>query len=195
MPEHGGVARRRVLAELLLVNRLPAPVRVVIALIVLAACGAAGVALLGAQHALAGSPSRLAAVLGHGTTWVTAWPGWLAALCFLVALVRLRRTAPEPPAGMRPLERLSAADLRSGLLREYTLVRAALALLLVVTMVDVARAIRYLLAGAAGDQLARSAAAPQAVQALGLAAASVTLALWAFSFRSQLDHVGALPGA
>ncbi len=194
MAHHGSVGRVQVATDLLLLRRLPAPLRV--GLVILAGAGslALGVWLLTVQHHFAaeGGGGRVAILLGRGSSIATAWEGWVAAAFFLVALIRLRRGAPEPPAGRTPVEELTAGQLRAGLVREYTIVRVGLVVLCVVSLVDASRAARYLVAALTGDHLARASLAATLVEACGLVAATVVLGLWAGTFRKQLERIGAL---
>jgi hypothetical protein len=194
MADAGSVGRVQVAAELLFIHRLPPPLRVVVPLILAAACVVLGVELLSIQHHFASHPGggRLATLLAQGSSAATAWEGWAAALFFLVALLRLRREAPEPPAGRTPIEELTAGQMRAGLLREYTVVRIGLSILGAVALVDVARAARYLVAAASGDTVARSSLVATLVEAAGLVVATAVLAMWAGSFRQQLERVGAV---
>ncbi len=182
------------IAELLLLSRLPPIARIIVALAAAAACIVAGVASLGIQHHFAAQPDggRLAALLAGGSSPATAWAGWAAAIFFLTAVWRLRAGATEPPAGRTPIEQLTLAELRAGLVREYTVVRVGLVILCAIATIDAARAARYVVATAAGDGLARSTLAATVVEAAGLVTAAVVLALWAGSFRAQLERVGAL---
>jgi hypothetical protein len=195
MAGHGSVGRMRVGADLLLLRRLPPVPRLALVIVVAAACIAFGVWSLSVQHHFAAQTGggRVATLLARGSSAATAWEGWAAALFFLVALVRLRRGAPEPPAGRTPVEDLTAGQLRAGLVREYTVVRGALVVVCVVALIDVARAARYLVAGMAGDALARGSLAATLIEAAGLAVAAAVLGLWAGTFRQQLDRMGALP--
>ena len=188
-------ARPGVAAEFLLVQRLPPMLRVAIPVVVCAACLALGVESLAIQHHFAAQKGagRLVALLARGSTGATAWEGWAAAVFFLIALSRLRRGAPEPPAGMTRVENLTARQLRAGLVREYTVVRTALVVLGAVALTDGTRAGRYVLAAAGGDALARTSVLATVVEAAGLAVATIVLVLWARSFREQLNRMGALP--
>jgi hypothetical protein len=194
MADDGGVGRTRVAAELLFVQRLPPPLRVLVPLTLAAGCVVLGVESLAIQHHYAGQSGggRLATLLAHGSTAATAWEGWAAAVFFLVALMRLRVGVPEPPAGRTPIEDLTAGQLRAGLVREYTIVRIGLLILSAVSLADAARAARYVVAAVSDDALARGCVTATLVEACGLAVAAVVLALWAGSFRQQLDRVGAL---
>jgi hypothetical protein len=194
MAHHGSVGRARVAAELLLLHRLRAPLGVLVSLLVGLVCVAAGVASLAVQQHFASQSGggRIATLLAHGSSAATAWEGWVAAVFFLAALLRLRRGAPEPPGGRTPVEEQTAGQLRAGLVREYTMVRAGLVTLCAVSVIEAARAARYVLAAVSADQVARTSLAATLVEAAGLLAATVVLALWASSFRAQLDRVGAL---
>lgn len=195
MADAGSAGRVRVAAELLFLHRLPPALRVTVPLVVGAACIGLGAWLLSVQHhyAAQGGGGRVATLLAHGSSIATAWEGWAAAVFFLVALLRLQRGAPEPPAGRTPVEELTLAQLRAGLLREYTVVRVGLVILCAVSLVDAARAARYVVAAGTGDALARTSLPATLIEACGLVVAAVVLGLWAASFRRQLDRVGALP--
>ncbi len=193
----GSVPGVQVATDLLLLRRLSSPLRVVVVTVVSAASMVLGAWSLSVQHHFAAQAGggRVAILLAHGSTAATAWEGWAAALCFGLALFRLRNGAPEPPAGRTPLEELSAGQLRAGLVREYTIVRSGLVVLCVVALVDAARAARYVAAAVSGDQLARGSLAATAAEACGLVVATVVLGLWAAAFRDQLLRMGALSSA
>ncbi len=196
MAGHGSDGRVQVAADLLLLRRLPPPVRA--GLVVLACAGsvALGVWSLTVQHHFAAQRGggRLVTLLGHGSSIATAWEGWVAAVFFLLALLRLHRGAPEPPAGRTPVEQQTAGQLRAGLVREYTFVRVGLVILCIVSLTDAARAARYVAAALSGDSLARGSLAATVTEAGGLVVATVVLGLWAGTFRHQLERMGALSG-
>ncbi len=194
MAEAGSEGRVRVAAELLFAQRLPRPLRVFVPLVVAAGSVALGAWMLTVQHHYAAlhSGGRVATLLARGSSAVTVWEGWAAAGFFLAALIRLRRGAPEPPAGRTPVEDLTLQELRRGLVREYTAVRIALVVLCVASLADVARAARYIVAAASADALARTALPAILVEAAGLVVATIVLGLWAGSFREQLQRMGAL---
>jgi hypothetical protein len=187
-----------VLARLYGLGRLHPIQRMV--LLWLAAAGAVGVgvaALAGQRHFSAELSSGadlnvLATLLGDGSSPRTAWPGWLAAVFFGLALLRLWRGRPEPPAGRPPGGRWTAADIRSALRREYAAVRTAIIVLAVVALVDGARAAVYGVAAATGDAVARGSVMATVVEALGLVAAAVMLTLWGLIFARLLERWGAL---
>ncbi|MBJ7609608.1 MAG: hypothetical protein JF887_09320 [Candidatus Dormibacteraeota bacterium] len=194
MADDGSVGRPRAVAELLFVHRLrPLPRAGVAGAIAATCCLLGGYGLEVQTHfAAARGGGRLSTFLAHGSTAATAWAGWAAALFFLLALFRVRGGPPEPPAGRAPVEKLTIAQLRAGLVREYTVARAGLTVLTLVAVVDAARAGRYLLAALGGDSIARGSLVATVVEAVGLAVAAVVLALWALGFRSQLVRIGAL---
>jgi hypothetical protein len=194
MADDGDVGRARIAAELLFLHRLPSALRVIVPLVLCVVCALLGVESLAIQHHYAGQPGggRLATLLGHGSSALTAWEGWVAALFFLVALLRLRRNAPEPPAGRTPIEDLTTGQLRAGLVREYTVVRVILVILTTVAVTDASRAARYTVAAASGDALASASLGATLVEAAGLLLAAAVLTLWAESFRRQLVRIGAL---
>jgi hypothetical protein len=194
MADGGRVGRSNELAELLFLQPGRLLVRATVATVAVAACCVLGALSLSIQGHFAAEPvtGRVGALLAHGSTAATAWTGWAAAAFFGVALWRLRRGVPEPPVGITPVESLSPAQLRRGLVREYTAVRVGLTVLVAVTLTDTARAGRYVVGLLGGDPLARSTAAATLVEALGLVVASIVLGTWALSFRRQLVRVRAL---
>ena len=187
---------RRRLTELVFLHRGPLVLRALVVVVVAAGCGAAGVALFRLHEDLARRLAAGAALnvlqtfVARGSGPATLWPGWLAALCFLIALVRLRRGPLEPAPGRRTPERRTIAQLRRGLRREYRAVRIVLVVLALVTAVDAARAVSF----AAGAQ--RSGVSPftvwaMYVEAAGLVAATLTLAAYAWSFGADIARLGA----
>ncbi|HEY7928043.1 MAG TPA: hypothetical protein VIG86_11595 [Candidatus Dormibacteraeota bacterium] len=196
MADAGSVGRPGAIAELLFVRGRNPVLRVVVAAGIAVACCVLGVYSLDIQAHFAAQPAggRLSTFLAHGSTAATAWTGWAAAFFFGIALLRVRRGAPEPPGGRTPVEALTATQLRAGLVREYTVVRIGLTVLSAVTLTDVARAARFMVATASGDSVASTSVTATVVEALGLVAATVVLALWTMAFRRQLVRVGALSG-
>jgi hypothetical protein len=194
MADAGSVGRLGAIAELLHLRGRAPVLRVAVAvLIVLAACTLGAYSLdIQSHFAAQQQGGRLSTFLAHGSTAATAWAGWAAAILFGVAVLRLRRGAPEPPAGRAPVESLSAAQMRAGLVREYTAVRIGLTVVSVVALTDAARAARYVLAAATGDGVARTSLLATVIEALGLVAATAVLLLWTTTFRRQLVRVGAL---
>jgi hypothetical protein len=184
---------RQPIAGLFLLGRLTAPLRALVLLVVLALCAVAAQGALLLQHHFAqAGGGRIARLLAAGPTAATAWTGWAAAVFFGVAVFRLRRGAPEPPAGRVPVESMTLPQMRTGLLREYTVVRAGLVAISLVAVLDLARMVRYALAAASGDPLAGGVMPAAVVEAVGLVIAAAVLGCWAFSFRQQLLRLGAL---
>jgi hypothetical protein len=194
MADAGGGGRFRAVAELLFVRRPWQPVRLIAVLLVIAGCFAFGAAALDIQAHFAAHPSagRWETFLARGSSALTACTGWAAAAFFLIALLRLRRGTPEPPAGRTPVEELSATQLRAGLVREYIVVRICLCVLVVITLVDAARGARYAIAAISGDGTARGSLVATLIEAAGFVVATAVLSLWALSFRRQLVRMGAL---
>jgi hypothetical protein len=128
--------------------------------------------------------------LGTGSGPLTAAPGWIAAAFFVYALVRLRSGPLEPPPG-GGAER-SVKELRSALRAEFRLVRLAFLGLALVAVIDATRAFEYVVAVIRGNLVARDSLPMTLVEAGGLVAAAITLGLWAWHFRQDLDRLGAL---
>jgi hypothetical protein len=187
-----------VLARLYGLGRLHPIGRVIVLAAVTVLAVVAGVGTLDAQRHFAAELSSgadlnvVATLLGDGSSARTAWPGWVAAAFFGVAVLRLWRGRPEPPAGRPPGGRWTAADIRSALRREYGTVRAATVALGLVALVDAARAAVYGVAATAGDPVARSTVAATSVEAGGLMAAAAVLTAWGLLFTRLLERWGAL---
>jgi hypothetical protein len=187
-----------VLARLYGLGRLHPGQRMVVLWVLVAAAVGIGVATLAGQRHFAAELSSgadlnvIATLLGDGSSPRTAWPGWLAAVFFSLALLRLWRGRPEPPAGRPPSGRWTAADIRSALRREYAAVRTAIIVLGLVALVDGGRALVYGVAAASGDAIARGSVVATVVEAVGLVVAAVMLTLWGVVFARLLERWGAL---
>jgi hypothetical protein len=131
-------------------------------------------------------------LIATGSSLRTVWPGWVAAICFAAAVLRLRRGATEPPAGRAAPEQRTPRQLRAGLRREYLVVRCALVLVCLLAAVDVAPAAASVFAAQSGDALVAASLPATAVEALGYALAAVVLAVWAYSFGAEVRRLGAL---
>ena len=186
------------LARLYGLGRLHPVQRMVVLWLVCAAAVGLGVATLAGQRHFSAELNSgadlnvVATLVGDGSSPRTAWPGWLAAVFFGLALIRLWRGRPEPPAGRPPEGRWTAADIRSALRREYAAVRTAIVVLAVVALLDGARAAVYTVAAATGDSVARGSVLATVVEALGLVIAAVMLTLWGLIFARLLERWGAL---
>jgi hypothetical protein len=186
------------LTELVFLDRGPVALRCIVVAIAAAACGVAGTLLVRLHQTLAAQVvahvalNPLQTVIATGSTARTAWPGWVAALCFGAAVLRLRRGAPEPPAGRGSPDRRSLSQLRAGLRHEYALVRGALVVVVLFAAVDVARTAASLIAARSGDREVGASVAWTAIEAGGYAVAALVLALWASTFGTEVRRLGAL---
>jgi hypothetical protein len=186
------------LTELVFLDRGPLALRCVVVAIAAAACGVAGALLvrlhqtLSAQLAAHVSLNPLQTLIATGSTARTAWPGWVAAVCFAAAVVRLRRGAPEPPAGRVSPDRLSLTQLRAGLRHEYATVRVALVVVSLFAATDLARAVASVIAARSGDRSVGASIPWTAVEAGGYAVAVLVLAVWASTFGAEVRRLGAL---
>jgi hypothetical protein len=186
------------LTELVFLDRGPIALRCIAVAVVAAACGVAGTLLVRLHQTLAG---RLAAhmalnplqtLIAGGSSARTLWPGWVAAVCFGAALLRLRRGAAEPAAGRTSVEHQTLSQLRGGLRREYRVVRGALLLVCVLAAVDVARTIASIIAAQSGDTQISTTMPATVAEALGYLAAATVLAVWARAFGDEVRRLGAL---
>lgn len=174
------------------------PLNLAVVVVVAAAVGVGGVMLVRLQEHFAerlaeGVPvSAAGSLVGHGSGAATAAAGWVAALFFAMALLRLQRGPLEPPASTRPVESQSVRQIRHGLRREYTVIRVALVVLLLIAALDFARALAMTVVVERGDGLLRPSLTPTAVEAAGLLAAALLLSWWAGSFARRLERLGAL---
>jgi hypothetical protein len=197
--DSAGVPARLTLAtELLLLDRLTRAGRATA--LVLAAAVATGwgfAALALHQQALASraggaSLSTLGTLFADGSSALTAWPGWLAAVILGVSAIRLRRGPVEPPAGRSTAGELSAAEVRAGLRREYVGARLILIAVSGLTLADLARLTVSGIAALLGVSRAGGGLPWMGVEVIGLGAATTTLTAWVLAFRRQLERVGAL---
>jgi len=194
----GAPARFALLAELLLLDRLPRAGRAGAALLALGLAVGWGCAALALhEHELAlraagDSLGPLGNTFADASSPITAWPGWAAAVILGLSTLRLRHGALEPPAGRGSARTMTAARLRAGLRREYAGARLALVAVSILTLADLVRLLvsgitALLFASGAGDGLAW-----MGTEVGGLVAATATLAAWILSFREHLDRIGAL---
>ena len=186
------------LTELVFLDRGPIALRCVAVAVVAAACGVAGTLLVRLHQSLAGqlvahrTLNPLQTLIATGSSVRTLWPGWLAALCFAAAVLRLRRGATEPPPGRTAVERLTPSQLRGGLRREYRIVRAALVVVCLLAAVDVARTVATVIAAQSGDSPILTTMPATVAEALGYVAAAAVLAMWARRFGAEVRRLGAL---
>ena len=186
------------LPELVFLDRGPLVLRALAVLVAAAGCGLAGTVLVRLHQSLAAQLAAHAALnpvqnlLATGSSIRTLWPGWLAALCFAVAVWNLRRGATEPPAGRTAVEHLTPSQVRRGLRREYLAVRCALVFVCLIAAVDVARTVASVIAANSGDRGIGATLPSTVVEALGYAFAALVLALWAFMFGAEVRRLGAM---
>jgi hypothetical protein len=186
------------LTELVFLDRGPIALRCVAVAVVAAACGVAGTLLVRLHQTLAGQLAAhmalnpLQTLIATGSSLRTLWPGWVAALCFAAAVVRLRRGATEPPPGRTAVEHQTLSQLRGGLRREYRVVRGALLVVCVLAAVDVARTFASGIAVQAGDAQIATTMPATVAEALGYVAAAAVLAVWARAFGAEVRRLGAL---
>lgn len=179
-------------------DRLPPRAQLVLVIgVSLLACGW-GVGMLVLQHHLRDQQARgqvlgaVASFFADGSSWTTAWPGWAAAFFFALSLLRLLRGSPEPPAGRPRGGSWTVTEMRVALRREYRVVRIALALVDLLAMLDLGRALAYAIAAATGDGVARSDVLTVGFEAGGFVLAATVLTAWMLRFRAQLESWGAL---
>jgi len=189
---------RRRAAELIFLDRGPLLLRALVIALVAVGCGLAGYVLfrlhlqLAARLATGAALNPLQTLIANGSSVRTLWPGWLAAVFFLIAVIRLRRGPMEPAPGVRSPERLTPGQLRSGLRREYAVVRTLLVLVGLVAAVEVARAASYLEGALGAHPVGGSTLIATFVEAAGFVAAALVLALWAWLFGADVRRLGAL---
>jgi len=192
------VRGHRAATELLFLHRGSLFLRAAIVGAFATGCGIAGLVLLRVHMRLAArlasgvSLSPIETLVAAGSSWRTAWPGWLAAIFFLIALIRLRRGPLEPPPGRRRPELLTPAQLRRGLRAEYLVVRLTLVALTAVAAVDVARATAHVVAALRGDHTIAASIPATIVEAAGFVVASLVLAAWAWTFGADVRRLGAM---
>ena len=178
-------------------NRGPVTLRTLIVVIVAVGSGIAGYRLfllhqdLLLSMAVGAHLDALRSFVAEAPTPVTVIVGWLAAVGFTIALVLLYRGPLEPAVLMRHAERRSVTDMRRGLRREYTVVRVLLVFVLLITAVDLARAVSF----AVGSQHSGvSTAVPWTlyVEVLGFLAATAVLTAYARAFGETIARLGAI---
>ncbi len=186
------------LTELVFLDRGPIALRCVAVAVVAAACGVAGTLLVRVHQTLAGQLAAhmalnpLETLIATGSSARTLWPGWVAAVCFTAAVLRLRHGATEPPPGRIAVEHQTLSQLRGGLRREYRLARAALIVVCLVAAVDVARTVATVIAAQSGDTQISATILATVVEAAGYVVAAVVLAAWARAFGAEVRRLGAL---
>ena len=187
----------RPLEELVFLNRGPVALRTAAVVITAAGTGIAGYKLyqLHADLALriAGGAHLDAwrTFVAQAPTPVTVVLGWIAALCFGLALLRLQRGPLEPVVSFRRSERQTVAQLRRGLRREYTVVRVLLVIVALLAALDVARTISFSIAATHAGSSSGTLWSLY-VETTGLVAATLVLIVYARTFGSAIERLGAI---
>lgn len=184
--------------ELLFLHKLRRPFRALA--LTIGAIAIAGVAIaayatqhhLAAEHASGVHLDTFASIIANGSNIRTVWPGWIAALFFAVSVLLLRRTTPEPPIGLTPAENLTVSQLRGGFRREYRAIRVALLFVVAIALVDLVRFVIVAVSAFRGDSLGIRTVAATGVEAAGLLVAALVFATWAYTFRREIDQLGAI---
>jgi hypothetical protein len=186
------------LTELVFLDRGPIALRCVAVVVAAAACGVAGSLLVRLHQSLAGQLAAhialnpLQTLIATGSSVRTLWPGWVAALCFAAAVLRLRHGATEPPPGRTAVEHQTLSQLRGGLRREYRTARGALVVVCLLAAVDAARTLASGIAAQSGDTRILTTMPATVAEALGYVAAAGVLAAWAREFGTEVRRLGAL---
>ncbi|MGD0834167.1 MAG: hypothetical protein ABSA40_07055 [Candidatus Dormibacteria bacterium] len=195
-----GSGGRRPIAELFLLGRASRRARAAAAMLAVATAILWGcLALALHEHELwlrAGGTTLnpIGRFFADAASPLTVWPGWLAAAVFCLSALRLRQGPIEPPTGRREAARLSAAELRGGLRREYLCARLALVIATLLALLDLGRLLVSGIAGLRSVDHAAMGLGWMAAEAAGIVAAALALLLWVISFRDQLGRLGALQG-
>ena len=167
----------------------PIALRCLAVAIAAAACGVAGTLLVRLHETLAsrarsahGAQSSCRRSSPTGSCVRTLWPGWVAALCFGAAVLRLRHGATEPPPGRngrrtsdaRPAARRPAPRVshRPGRARDRAALRRG----------RCGPRGRRRHRGASGDTADLATMPATVVEALGYVVAALVLAAWARAF-------------
>jgi len=186
------------LTELVFLDRGPIALRCVAVAAAAAACGVAGTLLVRLHQSLAGQLAAhmalnpLQTLIATGSSVRTLWPGWVAALCFGAALLRLQHGATEPPPGRTAVEHQTLSQLRGGLRLEYRIVRLALIVVCLFAAVDVARCVATAFAAQSGDTQISKALPATVAESVGYVVAAAVLAAWARAFGAEVRRLGAL---
>ena len=188
---------RRPLEELVFLHRGPVVTRTAAVVITAAGSGIAGYKLyqlhedLALRIAAGQHLDALRTFVAQAPTPITVAIGWVAALCFGLALLRLQRGPLEPMLVFHRSADRTVTQLRAGLRREYTTVRLLLVIVALVTAVDVARTIAFSIAAT------HAGASPGTLWSLyletaGLITATVVLIAYARTFGNAIAHLGAI---
>lgn len=177
-------------------HRGPVSLRTIAVVVAAAGSGIAGYKLFLlhedlAQRAAEGAHlDALRSFVASAPTPITVCVGWVAAVCFALALLRLGR-GPVEPALLRSPEQMSVTQLRRGLRREYVVIRLVLLVLVLITAIDLARAISFGI-GAAHAGAVASTPWAMYLEAAGFIAATLVLVSYGRVFGNSIARLGAL---
>lgn len=129
--------------------------------------------------------------VAQSPTPVTVLVGWVAAVFFALALLRVRGGPLEPATTFRRAERLSVSQLRRAFRREYTLARLLLVVVVLITAVELARAISFAV-GAEHAGVSSTTSWTMYVEAAGFIVATLVVIAYARAFGERVAHLGAI---
>ena len=188
---------QRPLEELVFLSRGPVVARTAAVVIAAAGSGIAGYKLLQlhedlAQRIAGGAHlDALRTFVAQAPTPLTVAIGWVAALGFGFALLRLRRGPLEPALMFHRDEHSTVSQLRRGLRREYATVRLLLVIVALFAAVDMARAIAF---SVVASHAGASPGPPWSLylETAGLITATLVLIVYARAFGNEIAHLGAI---
>jgi hypothetical protein len=187
----------RPLEELVFLHRGPVLLRTAVVVITAAGTGIAGYKLYQLHEDLAlrlaggAHLDALRTFVAQAPTPLTVAIGWVAAVCFALALLRLQRGPLEPVLIFRHSERRTVRQLRRGLRAEYTTVRLLLVVIALVTAVDVARTFSFSIA-ATHAGMSPGVLWSLYLETAGLIAATIVLIVYARTFGNAIARLGAI---
>jgi len=187
----------RPLEELVFLNRGPVLLRTAAVVTAAAGTGIAGYKLYQLHEDFAGRIAGGAHLdawrtfIAQAPTPLTVALGWIAAVCFGLALLRLQRGPLEPVLVFHRSERQTVTQLRRGLRREYTTVRLLLVFVALIAALDVARTISFSI-GATHAGVSPVTPSSLYVETAGLIAATLVLIAYARTFGSAIARLGAI---
>lgn len=187
----------RPLEELVFLDRGPVILRTAAVVITAVGTGVAGYKLYQLHEDLAlriAAGAHLDAVrtfIAQAPTPLTVVIGWVAAVGFGLALLRLQRGPLEPVLSFRRSGQETVALLRRGLRREYVAVRVLLVIVALIAAVDVARTLSFSIA-ASHAGASTGTLWSLYLETAGLVAATLVLIAYARTFGNAIARLGAI---
>ena len=129
--------------------------------------------------------------VAQSPTPVTVLVGWVAAVFFALALLRVRSGPLEPATSFRRAESLTVSQLLRAFRREYVLVRLLLVVVVLITAVELARAISFSV-GAEHAGVSSTTSWTLYVEAAGFVVAAIVVIAYARAFGERIAHLGAI---